>query len=60
MNERDTDEHGFSRIVIRVHPRQSVSHFQKRRHERSLNTIDENSQISPLTQIFLCASAPLR
>ncbi len=34
--------------------------FARRRHERRLNTINENPQISPMTQIFLCTSAPLR
>jgi hypothetical protein len=36
------------------------SHFHRRRHEHKLNTINENPQISPMTQIFslrLCASA---
>jgi len=37
-----------------------ASKFQRRRHERRLNTINENPQISPMTQIFLCTFAPLR
>jgi len=34
--------------------------FHRKRHESRLNTIHENPQISPMTQIFLCASASLR
>ena len=29
INEKDTDERGFSRILIRVHPCKSVSYFSK-------------------------------
>jgi hypothetical protein len=29
INKKDTDEHGFSRILIRVHPRSSASYFSK-------------------------------
>lgn len=50
IKEKDTDEHGFSRILIRVHPRQSVSYFQKRPHENAMN---ENLPHS----LRLCASA---
>jgi len=44
-----------SRIIDRHLPE-----FLKRRHERKLNTMNENPQISQMTQIFLCAFAPLR
>jgi len=38
----------------------ALNYFLRRRHERGLNTINENPQISPMTQIFLCTFAPLR
>ena len=60
MNERDTDEHGFSRIVsvfIRANP---CPIFEGDGHEWRLNTMKEKPQISQMTQIFLCTFAPLR
>jgi len=43
--------------------RDCLAFSEMRQHERKLNTINENPQISPMTQIFslrLCAFAPLR
>ncbi len=40
--------------------RSLIGWILRRRHERGLNTINENPQISPMTQIFLCTFAPLR
>jgi len=50
IKEKDADEHGFSPILIRVHPRQSVSYSQNRPHENAMN---ENLPHS----LRLCGSA---
>ncbi len=56
----NTDFHGLLSVFIRVNPCPIFRRDDMRRHERRLNTMNENPQISQITQIFLCAFAPLR
>ena len=37
-----------------------LNNFQRRRHERKLNTINENPQMTQIYQIFLCVLRVLR
>jgi len=53
----NTDFHGLLSVFIRLNP---CPIFEGDGHEWRLNTMKENPQISQMTQIFLCAFAPLR